>query len=188
MEYYNSCNVLPLKIFFDIAESGNVKLLLITKKKLDQSILSDAWEFILLEYSELDNNMMLQNTFDKTNQIAINAAKYIEVNAMLLYLQEVEYNKEYVDRLKELGYNVRDKNYIIDIELNQRKVNHIITRIKILQNDIDKYKDEKNKSSFDQSLAWISANLNFWPPDDITVTRYLKLKKQITERQKQIKI
>ena len=42
MEYYNSCNVLPLKIFFDIAESGNVKLLLITKKKLDQSILCDS--------------------------------------------------------------------------------------------------------------------------------------------------
>ena len=183
LEYYNSCDVLPLKIFFAIAESGNVNLL--SEKRINESILTEAWEDILIEYSELDNNISIKNVFDKTNQIALNIAKYIEVNAMLLYLSEVAYNQDYVNRLKVLGYNVKGNTYIEDIENNQTRVNHIATKIKILQGDIDQFKNSKTKkSSFDQSLAWISANLNFWPPDNITVTRYLELKKQIIERQK----
>lgn len=184
MEYYSSCKVLPLKIFFEIAETENVELLLIDNAKKDKEILIETWENIVKEYAKLDNNYNVQDVFDKNEQIAILAAQYIEINAMLLYLKEVKFRQDYVLRLRELGYKIKEDDYISGIESNMIKVNHIGTKIKFLQNDIEKFKTGNNKSSFDQCLAWISANLNFWPPDDITVARYLELKKQIDERNK----
>lgn len=180
LAFYNSCNVLPLKIFYEIAETGNVKLL----GEGDVNKLTDTWEEILLEYGEIDSNTNIKDTFDKVIQVSVKAAVYVEVNAMLLYLKEVDYKQEYIDRLAELGYKIDGKEYIKNIEANERKVKNIFTKIQFLKKDLEQNQSVKKTSSFDESMAWISANLNFWPPDDITVTRFIQLKKQINERNK----
>ena len=75
------------------------------------------------------------------------------------------------------------KKKIESIQQNDRRANHISTRMQIIQKDIEKYSDGK-KASFDSVMAWLSSQLGFEPKEDLTVLRYLEYKKQINERNK----
>ena len=66
---------------------------------------------------------------------------------------------------------------------NDRRANHISTRMQIIQNEINSYSTGK-KASFDSVMAWLSSQLGFEPKEDLTVLRYLEYKKQINERNK----
>jgi hypothetical protein len=176
---YDSCQVLPLKIFFQVAETGNLNLLAIQGRPNN---LIDIWQKILIEYGELDGNYLISDTFDKQGQIVRYAATYLEVDAMLIYLKHFKYDQDYVDRLLELGYRINPENYITDVERNQRTVKNIKSRIMMLQNEIESLKTDSNKSSFDEAISYLASNLNTWVPDDITVSRYVTLKRVIREK------
>jgi uncharacterized small protein (DUF1192 family) len=101
---------------------------------------------------------------------------------MLTYLQYFSYDDGYIARLRELGYKINPEQYKSDVARNQRSVKNIKSRIMTLQNEIDSLKTDSNKSSFDEAVGYLSANLNTWIPDDITVSRYVTLKKIIRQR------
>lgn len=178
---YKSIKDLPLKIFFEIAETGNVKLL--GNDKLD--VLVDRWEGIVIEYGKYDDNQSIKNVIEKSDQLFIQAALYCEIKGMLLYLVGAE-KKEYVVRLNELGYKIDNSDHkkkIESIKASDSRANHISTRMQIIQKDIEKYSDGK-KASFDSVMAWLSSQLGFEPKEDLTVLRYLEYKKQIIAKQK----
>ena len=178
---YKSIKDLPLKIFFEIAETGNIKLL----GNESESILVERWEKIVLDYGKYDDNQSIKNVIDKNDQLYIQAALYCEIKGMLLYLVGAE-KEEYVVRLNELGYKINtnsNKEKIQSIQQNDRRANHISTRMQIIQKDIEKYSDGK-KASFDSVMAWLSSQLGFEPKEDLTVLRYLEYKKQIISKQK----
>ena len=181
MEYHKSCTTLQLKVFFEIAETGNVKLLLISGKE-DTVKLMDAWEDILEEYSQLDKNMALMNVMEQRETLFKQAALYCEIKAMLLYLVG-GYKQEFVDRLNELGYRIDKDNLIQSIKRNDQKSNNISTRMQIIQKDIESHSTGK-KSTFDQTMAFIASELGFEPNENLTVARYLAYKNQINERNK----
>lgn len=178
---YKSIKDLPLKIFFEIAETGNVQLL--GKDKVETLV--DRWEVIVYEYSEADDNKAMQNVINKNDELYNQAALYCEIKGMLLYL--VGANKqEYIDRLKILGYKINTstrKEKIQSIKENDSRANHISTRMQIISSEIETYSSGE-KASFDSVMAWLSSNLGFEPREDITVLRYLSYKKQISERNK----
>ena len=178
---YKSIKDLPLKIFFEIAETGNIKLL----GNESESILVERWEKIVLDYGKYDDNQSIQNVIDKNDQLYTQAALYCEIKAMLLYLLGAE-KQEYVDRLRSLGYYIDLTTHIKKVESIQasdRRANHISTRMQIIQKDIEKYSDGK-KASFDSVMTWLSSQLGFEPKEDLTVLRYLEYKKQIIAKQK----
>ncbi len=176
---YDSCQTLPLKLFFKVAETGDLNHLVI--QGMPKNLL-DLWQKILIEYGNLDGNFLISDTFDKQGQIMTYAATYVQVDAMLIYLKHFRYDQGYVNKLTELGYRVNPDNYITDIERNQRTVKNIKSRIMMLQNEIESLKTDGNKSSFDEAVSYLSANLSIWIPDDITVARYVSLKKVIREK------
>lgn len=184
LEYYKTCAELPLKVFFEVAETGNINLL-VTDGKVENDILLEVWEKLIAEYAQIDNNKIIADVLDKTDQVFKQAALYCEVKAMFLYLIGA-YKQEYVDRLKSLGYKVDMDNRPAMIESIQRgdnRSNHIATKMQILQKDIEKYSSKK-RTSFDGAMAWLSSNLGFEPNDNLSVLRYLEYKKQIAERAK----
>ena len=187
MEWYKNCSDLPLRIFFEVAETLNYSLLL---KKIDgyvdEVILSMVWEDIISDWIAISENTKIQNVIDKTDQQFIQTAKYIEIKAMLLYLVGA-YKKEYVDRLAELGYkiDVTDRKSLIEsIKLNDNRSNQINTRVKILQKEIEQVTADTKRQTFDGAMAEISTQLKFEPDNNITCARYLMYKKQINERNK----
>jgi uncharacterized protein with ParB-like and HNH nuclease domain len=183
---YDTCKILPLKIFFEIAENGNVELLLIEDEQKDKAYLIKTWENLVEEYVELDGNQQIRDVIEKGDEIYTQAALYCEIKGMLLYLFGAE-SKEYVDRLNELGYKIDvsdHKKKIETIRNNDRRANHISTRIQIIQKEIDGYSNDGKKASFDSVMAWLSSELGFEPKEDLTVLRYLEYKKTIYERNK----
>jgi len=186
LEHYKTCNELPLKIFFTVAEKGDVTLLLKEESEvIDTAILIEAWENIIIEYGKLDNNQSIIDVLDKSDQMYTQGALYVEIKGMLIYLVGAE-KPEYVERLAELGYNIdmsSRETMINTIKQGDARSNHISTRMQFLQKDIEKYSEGK-KQTFDGAMAWISSNLGFEPREDLTVSRYVEYKKQIRERNK----
>ena len=182
---YDTCKVLPLKIFFEISETGNVELLIINNAEIAKKILIETWENIVIEYAKIDGNQQVQDVIDKGDEIYRQAALYCEIKGMLLYLVGAE-KQEYIDRLSELGYKIDitdHKKKIKSIQNNDRRANHISTRMQMIQNEINSYSTGK-KASFDSVMAWLSSQLGFEPKEDLTVLRYLEYKKQIDVRNK----
>jgi len=178
---YKSIKDLPLKIFFEIAETGNVQLL--GKDKVENLV--DRWETIVNEYSEKDDNKAMQNVINKNDELYKQAAMYCEIKGMLLYLVGAD-KQEYIDRLRQLGYKIETSTReakIQSIKTNDTRSNHISTRMQIISSEIETYSSGE-KASFDSVMVWLSSNLGFEPREDITVLRYLSYKKQISERNK----
>lgn len=180
---YDSCKILPLRIFFEVTESGNVDLLIIDNAKIDKKILVETWEDIVLEYAKLDGNQQVQDVMDKGDELYRQAALYCEIKGMLLYLAGAD-KQEYVDRLNELGYNINTESRESKIECiqkNDRRANSISTRMQIIQKEIEGYGDGSKKSSFDSAMSFLGLNLSHIPDENITVARFLSYKKQINE-------
>jgi len=178
---YNSIKDLPLKIFLEIAETGNIKLL----GNQNEDVLLDRWEKIILDYSKDDNNQAVKDVIEKNGQLFSQAALYCEIKAMLLYLLGAD-KQEYVDRLRQLGYKIdtsSNKEKVKSIQQNDQRANHISTRMQMISNEIESYSTGK-KATFDSIMVWLSSNLGFEPKEDITVLRYLEYKTTINERNK----
>ena len=131
---YKSIKDLPLKVFFEISETGNLKLL----GDEIEAILIERWEAIIIEYGNYDDNQSIKDLLEKEDQLFTQAALYCEIKGMLLYLVGGE-NQEYVDRLNQLGYKIdlsSNKTKIKSIQDNDQRANHISTRMQFIQKDI----------------------------------------------------
>jgi len=185
VEFYSNCSELPLKIFFDIANTRDYTLLLKGKYKyIDDIILAMAWEDIMHEWITLSENNSAKDVIAKTDQQFKEAAKYCEIKAMLLYLVG-GFKQEYIDRLNQLGYkiNTTDREQLIkSIQTNYRRTNQINTKVKIIQKDIERSIGKTKKQTFDAAMAELSIELKFEPDQNITCARYLEYKKIIRER------
>ena len=184
---YDTCKVLPLRIFFEITDTGNVQLLIIDNAEIAKKILIETWENIVIEYAKIDGNQQVQDVIDKGDEIYRQAALYCEIKGMLLYLFGAE-NQEYVDRLNELGYKIDTNSRIKkikSIEQNGKRANNISTRMQIIQKEIESYGEGK-KGTFDDAMSFLGLNLPHVPDENITVSRFLAYKKQIYGRHKKI--
>ncbi|GAG30455.1 unnamed protein product, partial [marine sediment metagenome] len=120
--------------------------------------LSELWEILLHEYSELEGNDRILEKFDAFKELHQLVATYDIINAMI-YSLHYKYNKGYIDDLAMFGYKVE----IIDncITLESLKVCAQMSRA--ILNDIEDVKksispeDHKtdNKNIFYKSMAWL---------------------------------
>ncbi len=176
---YDSIKTLPLKLLFEIAETGNLSLLLIAGNCPN---LIDVWEKIIKQYGEADGNFDVNTTIEKQNQIVDYAAQYIEVMAMLVYLQYFGYNSEYANRLIDLGYRITQENYEVEAKQYERKVKNLATRIMILQKEIESMKTDKPTTSFEDVIAYLCAALQMNVDHNLTVAQYIAFKKIIKKK------
>jgi hypothetical protein len=65
LDYHNSCDI-PLKLFYSIINTGDLRLLIIDEKKpVTEVQLSEAWHSIMKEYAEVDKNVILKEVNGK---------------------------------------------------------------------------------------------------------------------------
>ena len=145
--------------------------------------LSELWETILHEYSELEGNGKILEKFDAFKELHQLAATYDIINAMI-YSLYYRYNKDYIDQLAMFGYKVE----IINNCITTKSLQTCSQMARSILNDIDEVKrtlnpDEEPKNTknlFYKAIAWLIkgyGNLE----DNITVAKYVALKNHLNK-------
>lgn len=167
-------DTLPIKLFYNILESGEVGLL---KVKDAENI----WNEIYEEFQKRDNNPVNNRIFRIQTDIEYLQTKY---NLILMCVDSLRFepNDDLISILKVHGYNINDKEYMRSLEYIERNANGIVHKIKLLENQMPKIdNDKKDKSTIDDVLAAYSSILGFniGNFNEITCSEYLGWKKQV---------
>jgi len=185
MRYYKSCDDLPLKIFFKIVETGNLKHLVISNSYdfIVKKDLPGLWESILMQYAEISGDTEILTKFESFKELYQLIATYDIINAMI-YTLYYRYNQQYINDLQMFGYIVRIKDNCIDID----SLENCTQMSRSILNDIEKLKlslfeaEEKEdyKNIFYKTMAWLIkgyGNLE----ENITVSKYVALRNHLRQ-------
>ena len=202
---FNSCDVLPLWNFLKIIETGDYRYLVRISDRFDYDALvihssvldkySEVWDSVLDEYSKLENSSGIsQHKMNKT-RLLTHWSNYILEQSMIksLYFKT---NTEYIQELRNRGYKIplgKDFTSLDDFQAAYwqalgnaaKRVHHHVTHMEMLNIKLNgKGERQEDKSSpFDTIMAWIASN-NINIDENITVKRYLEVKKIINNRLK----
>ncbi len=169
--------------------------------------LSELWETILHEYSEIEGNGKILEKFDAFKELHQLAATFDIINAMI-YSLYYRYNKQYIDDLAMFGYKIE----IVDNCITEKSLQTCSQMARSILNDIDEvkrtinpdecikcngtgiYENQKciecdgigainqkpTKNLFYKAIAWLIkgyGNLE----DNITVSKYVALKNHLNK-------
>lgn len=197
--YYNSCEFLPLWNFFKLnnGETQNLKYLIAIQDRLAYSdlvvevkeveVLEGIWSKVLEEYNSLENNFSAVNFLSDRSKILYFYTLYLQEQAAfksLLYITNVGH----IRMLRDRGYNVGGKTqdeYWVSLRDGLNKVQGHLAYIEILKNKIKSVEGDSKKEGnpYDDLMAWMLSN-GMDVKEDITVSRYIKIKEIILQRQK----
>ena len=182
---YNSLDILPVKTYFKIIETGNFFLLSFSDKKVAELELSELWNEINQAFQERDNNQANKRIFRISTDIEYLISKYNLIQ-MCVNTLRFDRNQEVIDILKSHNYLVTDKFYERDLNRTERNSKGILNKIELLKSQLPK-EDNKTDSSIDDVLASYSNILGFHVGDfnKITCSEYLAFKKQVESKIKQ---
>lgn len=188
-KYYTSCQALPLKVFCDIVNSHNYRKLkrfgLFTNSEYELEI----WSELLIEYSELEGDATAKDRIDKVKYLNELKNTYTVLKAMIRFCWicapgQHGKHEQVIKDLKKMGYKIdcsSSKKYRDSLLLADRRVNALVTMIRMKTNELEDKGDESN-INYDDLMALIQAYYNVG--DNITVARYISMKKSIMQRQK----
>lgn len=183
-----SFDEIPLKLFLQIAETGCYELLAKTPQPIDDCY--QHWESIVEKQNELSGSREFRNILDhrKAYNRLLNEYNWIKA-ALIVLCFTVD-----IDRIKELrkrGYNIKvssQDDYVQSINANFRKVESLVTRINMKYKQIEmlqKTSEAVKTPTFEQLMAGLI--FNKYPVDDnITLARYIELKKLIEEQNRKV--
>ncbi len=181
---------IPLRLFMEIAEDGNLKRLII-KGKLNKEELMLAFEDIIRRNGEVNGSFQYLTFFQLLKSYAKFIAEYTVVKALLIKLAFVIDYKS-IQEVRSRGYAIDLTNtakYAESLTAGLRKVGNLITKATMKRKEIERLNVEKEKSeSFESILANISFALGFEVKETITLAGYNEyqriLKARVAAQQK----
>jgi len=181
---YNSIEILPMRIFLKVTQTGDLNLL----GEGDEKQLNDCWGKIIEEFKEIDPDDIFKKQFSKIRHIEHLVCKY---NAIKLGLWCLKIRKEesIIKMLSSYGYVIRrDDNYLDDITRAERFSIAIKDRIKQLTDELESEKSDE-KLNFDKVIVRFNIIMGFKiaNANKVTVSEYYAIKEEVEEKQKQIK-
>lgn len=144
--------------------------------------LSELWESILHEYSEIEGSEKILEKFDSFREIHQLAATFDIINAMI-YSLYYRYNKQYIDDLAMFGYKIEIADNCItekSLQTCSQMARSILNEIHDLKKVIEPDEKSDNKNLFYKCMAWLIkgyGNLE----DNITVAKYIALKNHLNK-------
>jgi len=184
---YTYENIL-LTTYQEIAQTGNLGLLII-KGRPSEKELTTRWEQIAAENGKCngyDSNGYHENVKDYVRLLAT----YQGVQASLLQLY-ICFDDEAIAFLESKGYHIdasTQSKYMESIQNGLQKVKNVITKIKSKYNIIAQYLKENKeketplKTSVEEMLANVSAQMGFSVNMDVTLARYNEYNRIIRKR------
>lgn len=187
MSLYKDCSVLPLKVFCEIQNTGKKEYLSYDNEYHDKEEFDQKWLDILIEYGKDDPSSSILDNIEKEQYVKSLIAEHTAINGALFYLM-YQYDEELYNWLKGLGYEVKIRGGVLDhqsIEAQQKRSNHLITRVEIekISFEVGNEKGKKSEMNFDDIMAMLSDTFKVQINDDITVKRFLAFKKRLLKKQ-----
>jgi len=182
---------LPLWNFFKVVETGDLKFLLRVNDRFDyekigavkDKRLADIWESIEEDFSRMNNiAVKVSNDVDK-RKLLMHLSQYIEEQAMIRYLF-IKTDMKYINELKLRGYKLdgsSKEKYWESLNVAAKRVRYHLSFMESLQLKLKPKDRENHENPFDQIMAWLASN-DMKVDDNITVKRYIELKKIINNR------
>jgi len=173
--YYDSLDVLPIKLFFKIAKTQDTSLLSSKKKKG----LDELWEKLCEEYEEKFGNAKLRQI---ENQITQNSIKFNMIQHAV-YSLGFKKDDEVIAILRGHGYKIDEKSYQEDIKRIGEESKALKLKIERLKRKLPK--GETDYSNIDKVMAGFSSVLGFdFDYNTISVTKYFAIQDQVKDKLK----
>jgi len=196
-QLFHSCEVLPLWNFFKIIEKADLKYLVRVKDRFEYESMAlhnasdkhyqQCWDKILEEFAELENSTgMNAEKFTRT-KLLIRYSQYLQEQAMIKLLF-FETHPDVIKELRKRGYkmaNTSQEAYWDSLTAASKRVHYHVTFIESMQiklrGDKEDKKKEQHGSVFDQVMSWVASH-DIYVDENITVSRYVEIKKIINNR------
>lgn len=202
LRLYNSCEFLPLWNFFKINEGDgfNVKYLVALSNRLDYAEFQPSkdtlekcerlWINIFEEYNTLERNANAINFVNNKAKIILLTARYQLETALIMRLM-YKTSASYIAYLRTRGYHIANTSheaYAKSLTNALKRVRHYETEVEMLVNSIKSQQKDNAQSGnpYDLIMAWIISN-DIRVDENITVSRYIKIKEVINEKLKAAK-
>ncbi|WCM42405.1 hypothetical protein MG290_01675 [Flavobacterium sp. CBA20B-1] len=177
---YNTLDLLPIKTFYKIQETGNLKLL--NAPNLDETELKDLFDSLSDQFNKIDKGEEFDREFLLQREIS-----HLETKVKIITLGVEILRFEYDDEVKasieqEAHHKIRTNRteyYYKDLERIEKKISLINTKIQRLKEQQKTTQKSNDNSSIDDMLASICSILGVsFDFNTIPCTTYLAYKKQ----------
>jgi len=189
---YHHYETITLKTFIEVANSGDLRPLLI-KGRYDHEEAVEKWERIIQLNAKANGSFNFDQYFYLYKSYLLLVAKHTKVRALLWRLAHNPIDYTVVQEVRECGYKVDMTNSITlaqSVERAFRQSDNLITKYNSKKNELDRLtgseqKEEGPKETFDD--IWAALSLAVAPmiiQDDIRLSQYNALKKRIEKQSK----
>ena len=150
-----------------------------------------VWGDLILEYASLSGDMEVSESFEKSKDVLTMKNSYMVIKAMIKMLMLVtpdhpkhgEYAEAVLIDLRKMGYKIDTSNsdkYAESLNLANRRVNSIITQIRMKENEIKGDASESN-IDFDQIISMLQLDFNN-VDENMSVKRYISMREIIKKK------
>lgn len=185
--FWDYANI-SLKLFIEIAQTGNFNLLLRSGNASAEQCL-EQWEELVKRNSIEAGSHEYTHYFNLIKAYALLIAKQISVRATLLKLS-VTTEWDDIVYIRSCGYNIDTTStlsYWATLESSLRKSEDLLNKIKMKQFELEQIVKGRQKESgkiqgFEETIANLITSLGFSINDDITLARFNEYRKLIKKK------
>ncbi len=180
---YNSLDIIPIVLFFKIAETGNFSLLSDGNENLE--ILEEIWNRLFADHELKQKSTESLKMFTVQKEIAALKSDLQFVLGAIACL-EFSFDQELIDRLKKLRYIIRTdstEHYYEDLEFCFRASKGIKHKLKVFEDQLPKEKEAKEsfeKFTIYDTMAFYTAVMGYdFDYNTITYSKFYAVKRQV---------
>jgi hypothetical protein len=178
---------ITLKLYFTIADSGDIMLLQKAGMPNKAKCLEE-WEEIIKLNAEVNNSRDYTNHLDNYKTFARLNRDYLYVKTMLLRMS-ISYSEDLRKELFLMGYAIDKENFEQSMHAADRKAENLTTKIKMKSNELNKVATKQvKKHSSDKALSQLSVSLGLVLPNDITLSLFNEYRQRAKEKQKALEM
>lgn len=174
---YDSLDILPVKLFFQILEREEPTMLSTDRIK-NYSDLKKTWERLKKEYEELDPETKNIKFFSLYRKLEELNARYKFISLALQHLAHFE-DKELEDELKSKGFKFTGDSER-DLKVIARNLNSIEVKLARIKAQLPKMetKKENDRTSIDEAILGFStiAGLGYIDTNTISVIQFYSIR------------
>lgn len=167
--WWQSLEELPLRCFLKVWDTGNHQALIRSGSPSPQA-LSDAWDDIYTEFTEIIGDTSHTLRLANSKRVAVNKSKLLYLIEAFKYLHYVQ-DPEMVEMLKEDGVNIDMDNFAESLDAEMRNLHKIKTRIEMAEGEMQR--NNNNDSSLLDLIGELEKFQGYHFDRDLTTAKEL---------------
>jgi len=171
---YDSLDIIPLKLFLKIRQTGHIELL--SDEKIKAGVLEDLWNVLKEQYDTTFFDHEGKKILDVSSRVEMLNAKY---NAIKIAVQCLQFDRdlELENMIRYNRYKLTEQNFIEDLKYIDVEVEGILIKIKRLEQNLPKHNKNDKTTTIDRViLGYCAVTGLMYDTNAITVIQFEALK------------